>query len=116
VVALDAARRRVVIGTRGDLDCHELSADRVNWLVEGLPATFSCRAQIRYTHDAAAATVTWGEDQTIRVTFEQPQFGVAPGQAVVLYEGDRVLGGGWIASAQRGWQRATAAVLEGMER
>jgi hypothetical protein len=35
---------------------------------------------------------------------------------VVLYEGDRVLGGGWIASAQRGWQRATAAVLAGVER
>jgi tRNA-specific 2-thiouridylase len=105
VVALEAETRRVVIGTRADLDCHALTADRMNWLVTGLPGTFSCRAQIRYTHDAAAATVTRGEDNTFQVTFERPQFGVAPGQAVVLYEEDRVLGGGWIASARRGWQQ-----------
>jgi tRNA-specific 2-thiouridylase len=116
VVALEAETRRVVIGTREDLDCHALTADRMNWLVDGLPETFECRAQIRYTHDAAPATVTRMDDNTVRVEFEQPQFGVAPGQAVVLYEGDRVLGGGWIAAARRGWQPCDSSTRQGADR
>lgn len=98
VVALDAASRRVVVGTRADLDCASLTADRFNWLVPGLDEEFDCRAQIRYSHDAAAARVTRLPDRRVRVDFAEPQFGVAPGQAVVLYSGDRVLGGGWICS------------------
>ena len=116
VVALEAETRRVVIGTREDLDCHALTADRMNWLVDGLPETFECRAQIRYTHDAAPATVSQMDDNTVRVEFEQPQFGVAPGQAVVLYEGDRVLGGGWIAAARRGWQPCDSSAQQGADR
>ena len=95
VVAIEPATKRVVIGTQEDLACRELAADGLNWLVPGVPARFVCRAKIRYRHPVAAAEV-FVEGDRIRVQFEQPQYGVTPGQAVVLYDGDRVLGGGWI--------------------
>lgn len=98
VVALKPQSRQVVIGTRSDLARSELSADRLNWLVENVPQRFECRAKIRYLHAAAPARVELLDDGSrVRVEFAEPQFGVAPGQAVVFYEGDRVLGGGWIA-------------------
>jgi tRNA-specific 2-thiouridylase len=96
VVALDPETRRVVIGTREDLARPTLEADRANWMASDVPSEFQCHAQIRYRHDAAPATVRRTSDTDFQVTFDDPQFGVTPGQAVVLYDGDRVLGGGWI--------------------
>jgi tRNA-specific 2-thiouridylase len=96
VVHIDAQTRRVVIGEKGDLARSELEADRLNWLVPGLPARFACHAQIRYQHQAAGAEAEVVGDDRLHVRFQEPQFGVAPGQAVVLYDGPRVLGGGWI--------------------
>jgi len=95
VVAIEPATRRVVLGTHEELARQELEADRPNWLVPNVPASFRCRAQIRYRHEAAEAEV-FVDDDRIRVRFAEPQYGVTPGQAVVLYDGDRVLGGGWI--------------------
>jgi tRNA-specific 2-thiouridylase len=95
VIAIEPATRRVVLGTHDELARQELDADRANWLVPHVPANFCCHAQIRYRHEAASAEVRV-EGERIHVRFDEPQFGVTPGQAVVLYEGDRVLGGGWI--------------------
>ncbi|NOX55621.1 MAG: tRNA 2-thiouridine(34) synthase MnmA [Planctomycetes bacterium] len=96
VVAIDAATKRVVIGTHEELGRRDLEADRLNWLVESLPDSFRCLAQIRYLHRAAPAQATLIDKDRLRVEFDEPQYGVAPGQAVVLYDGDQVLGGGWI--------------------
>jgi tRNA-uridine 2-sulfurtransferase len=95
VVAIQPETKRVVIGTQEDLVRQELEADGLNWLVRTIPAQFECLAKIRYRHASAAAAVSVNDDR-IHVKFAEPQFGVTPGQAVVLYEGDRVLGGGWI--------------------
>jgi tRNA-specific 2-thiouridylase len=95
VIAIDAETKRVVVGTQDELGRRELEADGLNWLVPEIPAEFTCLAKIRYRHAAASARVTV-EGEQIRVQFDEPQFGVTPGQAVVLYDGDRVLGGGWI--------------------
>ena len=95
VVAIEPETKRVVIGKQEDLARRELEADGLNWLVSDVPSQFACRAKIRYRHAAAAAEVSVDGDR-IQVTFAEPQFGVTPGQAVVLYDGDRVLGGGWI--------------------
>jgi tRNA-uridine 2-sulfurtransferase len=96
VVRIEPETRRVVIGTRDELGRTTLDADRLNWLVDEPTSRFECAAQIRYQHQAAECIVELDDADRIRVTFDEPQFGVAPGQAVVLYDGDQVLGGGWI--------------------
>lgn len=96
VVAIESETHNVVIGTYEDLACSSLEADRLNWLVDDISQPLQCTAQIRYRHQAAAAIVERLEPDRVRVTFSEPQYGVAPGQAVVFYEGEQVLGGGWI--------------------
>jgi len=97
VVAVKAQTREVVIGTREDLARTELEADRLNWLVDDIPQKFACQAKIRYRHAAEEAEVELVDDDRVRVRFVNSQFGVAPGQAVVFYDNERVLGGGWIS-------------------
>jgi len=97
VVSINANSKQVVIGERDDLACHELAADRLNWLIEAPPGKFRCRAKIRYLHQPAEAEVEITAADRMTVRFDEPQYGVAPGQAVVCYDGDRVLGGGWIS-------------------
>ena len=84
------------MGTKEELGRSELEADRVNWLVEGVPARFACTAQIRYQHEPATCTVERRDNDCMLVAFHEPQIGVTPGQAVVLYRDEQVLGGGWI--------------------
>ncbi|MEZ6057480.1 MAG: tRNA 2-thiouridine(34) synthase MnmA [Planctomycetaceae bacterium] len=96
VVRIEPETNRVVIGSRDDLGRSSLVADRLNWLVSTVPWGEQLTAQIRYQHQPAACVVTPLEEGEMRVDFQDPQFGIAPGQAVVLYREDRVIGGGWI--------------------
>ena len=98
VVRIDPATRRVVIGRLEELGRTALTASETNWLVDPPSGTFSCQAQIRYNSPAQPALATVLPNGRLQVEFEQPQNGVAPGQAVVCYDRDRVLGGGWIES------------------
>ena len=95
VVRIEAHSRRVVLGDREALGRRELVARDCNWLVERCDIPARCDVQIRYNAAAAAAAVEVDGDR-LRVRFDEPQFGVAPGQAAVCYDGERVLGGGWI--------------------
>ena len=98
VIRIEADTRRIVIGTRKELARGELSAVEANWLVqeEFLSHRLSCQAKIRYRSRSYPATVEAGGRDRFRVWFDEPCYGIAPGQAVVLYQDDRVLGGGWI--------------------
>jgi tRNA-specific 2-thiouridylase len=96
VVRLEADTRRVIVGTKDELARDSLTANRANWLVDPLSEKFRCEVQIRYNSTAAPATVELLSDDRFHVTFDEPRHGVAPGQAAVCYDGDRVLGGGWI--------------------
>jgi len=96
VVRIEPETKRVVLGTKSELGRRSLSADRANWLISDVPSEFRCQAQIRYQHRAADATVIVNRTDDFDVVFDEDQFGIAPGQACVLYDGDRVLGGGWI--------------------
>ena len=96
VVRIDAETRQVVLGRKEELGRTTLSAVDTNWLVTPKESSFRCEAQIRYNSRSAPATVSLQEDGAIQVEFDEPQNGVAPGQAVVCYDGPRVLGGGWI--------------------
>ncbi|MEK6798478.1 MAG: tRNA 2-thiouridine(34) synthase MnmA [Planctomycetota bacterium] len=96
VTQLEPAANRVVMGDRDALLALELVADRVNLLVDGLGEVFRAEVKIRYLHNAAPATVHRLAGDRVRVYFEEPQRAIAPGQAVVFYDGEVVLGGGWI--------------------
>ncbi len=98
VVRIDAETKQVVIGKRDALARSELMARDVNWLAAERTGPFRCQAQIRYNSRARPATAHPASDGSVAVHFDEPCFGVAPGQAVVFYDGPRVLGGGWIAS------------------
>jgi tRNA-specific 2-thiouridylase len=90
----------VVVGDRDDLLAGGLVAGQVNWLLEAPPAApRGCQVKIRYRHAPAEGTVTALSPTTARVEFAAPQSAVTPGQAVVFYDGTRVLGGGWIEEA-----------------
>ena len=97
VVGIDAAAKTVTVGPREALEQSSLRASGVNWIA-GTPPPPGTRvtAQIRHRHREAAATITPGEDQTVDVMFDEPQQAIAPGQACVMYQGDVVVGGGWI--------------------
>ena len=97
VVELDPLSRDVVIGDREDLDCRECYAEKVNWIAwEKLEGPVRIQAKVRYKHPKAWATVYPVQESEIRVVFETAQSAVTPGQAIVFYEGDLLLGGGWI--------------------
>ena len=95
VLALRPADRQVVVGTRTALERTTLTASDVNWIVEPNGQT-RVTAQIRHRHAPAAATVTKIDDARADVVFDAAQIAITPGQAVVFYDGDVVVGGGWI--------------------
>jgi tRNA-specific 2-thiouridylase len=99
VVRLEPATRRVVVGPKAALGRDAFTLRGLNWLGDGptLPAAgVRATVRIRNTFDPLAATVTPLEAGRAAVHLETPARGVAPGQACVLYDGARVLGGGWI--------------------
>ena len=97
VVGIDAAEGSVTVGPREALERTELTASGVNWIAGEPPAAGTqVTARIRHRHREAAAGITPLAGDRVRVVFDAPQSAVAPGQAVVMYQGDEVVGGGWI--------------------
>jgi tRNA-uridine 2-sulfurtransferase len=99
VLEIVPATHEVIVGEPEGLRAGGLIASRVNWLTDVPTEPLACQVKIRYRHTPADATVTAAADSGARVSFAEPQTAVTPGQAVVFYAGDRVLGGGWIESA-----------------
>lgn len=98
VTRIDPAAGTVTIGPRSELEATGLRAVRVNWHIEPpLPGSrFRGIIQIRYNHAGAAGEVTVTGRDEFQVQFDQPVLAVTPGQAAAIYDGDRLLGGGWI--------------------
>jgi tRNA-specific 2-thiouridylase len=97
VVGIDAAAKTVTVGPKDALERNELTASGVNWISGVDPETGTrVTARIRHRHREAAASVHPLPGRRVRVTFDDPQSAVAPGQAVVMCDGDVVVGGGWI--------------------
>ena len=97
VVGIDAARGEVAVGPRDALERRALSASGVNWVAGPAPGSWvAVTAQIRHRHPAAPARVRALDDGRVELEFDTPQIAITPGQAVVWYDGDEVLGGGWI--------------------
>jgi tRNA-uridine 2-sulfurtransferase len=98
VTALDTARNAVVVGEASEVEMDTLVAEQVNWIaIERLEGPLTVTAQIRHRHAPAPATIR-PRGQGVEVRFEAPQWAPAPGQSVVFYQGDLVVGGGVIAA------------------
>src|SRR5438270_11074031 len=118
VININGAEGKVTVGGNNDLLSRTLIARDVNWIaVEGLreagvssdaqagaeigfaQSPMRVTAKIRHRHEPAPAVLEPASNGEVRVTFDQPQRAITPGQAVVFYDGDLVVGGGWIAEA-----------------
>jgi tRNA-specific 2-thiouridylase len=102
VIDIDAHANRVVVGEQSELAKRWLIAHQINLLDDRLRSTtgtIPCQAKIRYNHSPQPATARLTDEDELTVEFDEPQSAITPGQAVVLYDGDIVLGGGWIDRA-----------------
>ncbi len=98
VIQVNGAQRQVVVGSGDELMSNTLRARDLNFIsVDDLRRPMRITCKIRNRHEAAAATIEKTSDDEVLVTFDQPQRAITPGQAAVFYEGEIVLGGGWIA-------------------
>ena len=99
VVAVHPEENIVVVGEENALFSRTLVAKNVNFIaVESLPQPMRCLAKIRYRQKEQPAVVEQLDENTMRVVFDEPQRAITPGQAVVLYDGEYVIGGGTIAA------------------
>jgi tRNA-specific 2-thiouridylase len=115
VVDLDPETNRVIVGDADDLVCDEFEVDRVNWHpVAGIDdpsysTEIEATVKIRYSHPGTRATLMQLDNGRARIRLHEPQRAVTPGQAAVFYDGDVVLGGGWICRAEPA-RRCEAAI------
>ena len=97
VLQIDAASHRVTVGADEELATRELRANRVNWMsIAELKAPMRVKIKIRHRHEPAWATLSPDGAGEVRAFFDEPQRAVTPGQSAVFYDGDEVVGGGWI--------------------
>jgi len=98
VASIDAARNRVVVGGIDDLRTRGARVGRVSWVAGRPPKRpIHARVRIRYRDPGSPALVEPRPGGAVSVLFDEPASAVTPGQAAVFYDGDNVLGGGWIA-------------------
>jgi len=104
VVHIEPKSRRVVVGPKAALLREQIKLVDVNWLgYDDLPEQgIEVQVKIRSTTEPAVATLRQLSDDGVEVVFATPEAGVAPGQACVFYDGERVLGGGWIQRQDAG--------------
>ncbi len=95
VVAKNAERNELVVSSNFHEALYrtELTATEMNWLVDAPASPFHCSARIRYRQPLETCEVIVGEDGRLHVTFDKPQRAVTPGQFIVFYDGDVVIGG-----------------------
>lgn len=107
VIQIDAEKNSIVVGVEADVRKKELVASEVSWMsVDSMSfamrsgsernGPLRVKAKIRYNHEKAECEIWSISDGAVKVIFDEPQYAITPGQAVVFYDGDKVLGGGWI--------------------
>jgi tRNA-uridine 2-sulfurtransferase len=97
VLGIKGDQRQVVVGDGEGLYSRTLHARKLNWIAfEKLHGPMKVEAKIRHRHQAAPAVVETISEDEVLVTFDEPQRSITPGQAVVFYDGNTIVGGGWI--------------------
>ncbi|UCF30695.1 MAG: tRNA 2-thiouridine(34) synthase MnmA [bacterium] len=106
VTRIDAAGNTIVLGTREEASFPDMLVESATWVAGQPPSDhFRAQVQVRHRHRPAEGEVRILEGGSFRVFFDEPQHGVAPGQAAVVYDGDTVLGGGWISGSEPNVQK-----------
>jgi tRNA-specific 2-thiouridylase len=102
VTSIEAQGNTITVGTRKQTYGTELIADNLNWIAIPQPThPLEVKAKVRYRHPEAEAKVIPRDDYTVYVKFTEPQMAITPGQAVVFYDGDTIIGGGTISKQGR---------------
>ena len=97
VLQIDSPGHKVTVGSEAELMCDTLRARRLNWIsIPALEGTMRVKAKIRHRHEPAWATIATSGPDEVFATFDEPARAVTPGQSVVFYDEDEVVGGGWI--------------------
>jgi len=116
VLDINATSRQVIVGDDADLWHEALIAERCCWGVRGPPSEDArVHIKIRHSHDGAAARLYLEKGGRVRVKFDEPQRAITPGQATVFYDGDTVVGGGWITK-QIGNEKLEIRNLQNVQR
>jgi tRNA-uridine 2-sulfurtransferase len=99
VIKLIPETHTVVVGEDASLACHHVTVHDTNWLGDTttIPKDMAISVKVRSTKHPVTAILQPINETKTNVVFDEPQYGVSPGQACVFYDGTRVLGGGWIA-------------------
>jgi tRNA-specific 2-thiouridylase len=98
VIGVNRAARQVIVGPDQALRSRTLRARNLNWIaVADLSRPLRAAVKIRHKHEPAMAAIEKSGEDEVHAVFDEPQRAIAPGQAAVFYDGDTVLGGGWIA-------------------
>ncbi len=97
VQRLDASGNKVVVAARHEVMSEVCILEDMHW-IRGTPprGPMACLARVRYRHVAAPVQIEPRADGRVKLVFKDPQFAITPGQAAVLYDGEEILGGGWI--------------------
>ena len=102
VIGIDRMRNALVVGEEEEVYAHTFTVNSVSRITSWqITSSFAAQVKIRYNHPGSEAVVTPKGGEELEVRFETPQKAITPGQAAVFYEGDRVLGGGWIKEVVR---------------
>lgn len=97
VVQIERAKNQIIVGEADELESVEFIAKGVNWVAFDTPSEpVRAEVKVRYRHDPAIATIHPLPDAHARIVFDEPQRAITPGQATIFYNGDEVVGGGWI--------------------
>lgn len=98
VLGFNVEKKQVIIGKKEDLYRQDCIVEKVNWVsIREITQALEVKTRIRYKHREALAILTPVDTATVRVRFQEPQKAITPGQVAVFYEGDVVVGGGFIA-------------------
>jgi tRNA-specific 2-thiouridylase len=97
VVQIERAKNQIIVGEAEELDALEFMAKGVNWVAFDEPLEpVRAEVKVRYRHEPAPATIFALPDKHARIVFDEPQRAITPGQATIFYNGEEVVGGGWI--------------------
>ena len=101
VTHLDHHRRRVTVGLRSSLRRNVVFLREINWLrkTDTRKHLDSIQVKIRSSHPTVSASLVWDSEDRATVYFSEAQYGIAPGQGCVVYDGEEMLGGGWISGS-----------------